>query len=700
MNTKKTRLIVLFMMLMLSTGMLLGFGQNAECCSMQSVEENQSQTERGDTMNSDKELQCVSLPYNGADKTIEIDFSARDYSRTPYLKKFDMFTSTWAWCDAFAMTPEMNEKNLSCIDDVAELLPETFRTDLFMGFYGIGYGIGENKSLSGKTDAEYAAVKCLTDTLKASHLGAEFVYFASPKYTGGGTTNNAWKRVRDLDKWEELCCNIAAYFKKNDMKVVRHEVWNEPDYYISDPEKDGVYFLGTWQDYINVYVSGARGIRAADSDALIGGVSAAWMNKISQNGDFKAFLEQTNQEEVLPDYVSWHFYGSNGGLQMLPEYISGARACLEESDDYDTVQQHLNEFNVSLDTNVTNSCEMTRSVLEVYNQLLDATDITRVTWTSAFDRNLEGVDGCPLINPVTGERTPAFYTMWMYARLPISPVLVSNPGKTVEVMASVGDTRAAFLAYDVGITDTEVTFELRGIPFENGNIKVYTLDSEDPQSSVTSNSPKLLAEYQNVALTDLIKYSVRIPKEGAVYFQIDKLNSEANAHERISPLSEKVVRTDYWYNGRDDGGSYAWMSSNSFVASIGSGHSDKSHGMACVVTMEDMKDTDLSLETVVSEEAKKVTDTSMLGVTVAYSVNGQYVKTVYHMLNGIDGSATIPLGTKRIWDERVALGEGCGTYALDLASYAPEGWDGRIQLGFVVNDLNDNQGAEFIVNLR
>ena len=653
-----------------------------------------SSTESGD----DTMTEEIKLPYSETEINISIDFAARDYTRTPYLKKFDMFTATWAWCNDFTSTPKMDESNLNRIKDIAELLPETMRTDLFMGYYGVGRNIGSSASLSGKTDEEYTMVKELVERLAASNINTEFIYFASPVYTGGGLQNDAWKSVKDLDKWNELCYNMANYFKENNLSVTRHEIWNEPDYYISDPEKDGVYFMGTWQDYIDVYISGAKGVRDADADALIGGVSAAWMNKISRNGEFKSFLEQSLAADILPDYVSWHFYGDNGGMKMLPEYITGARATLEESDAYDTVQQHLNEINITLNVENASSYSMVRSVLSLYDQLLDATDITRMSWALAFDRNLPGHEVPALISPKTGERTPAYYTMWMYARLPIAPVKVEESTSKVEVMASVGDTRAAFLAYDMALNDTNVTFDLSNLPFETGTVTLYVLDSENPQNRVTSNNPKVLETYKDITLTDM-KYTVTVPKNGAVYVEINQSEAEVNAHERISELSERVARTDYWYNGRDDGGAHAWISTNSFVASLGSGRSDASRGTACVVTLDDMKETVLSLDTVVSEGAKKVSEKSMLGVTVAYSVNGEYVKTVYHALNGIDGSAIIPLGTERAYDELVSLGSGNGSYSVDLAANAPEGWDGRIQLGFVVNELDDNQGAEFIVNV-
>lgn len=240
---------------------------------------------------------------------------------------------------------------------------------------------------------------------------------------------------------------------------------DEPGNYITVRKRTGVYFLGSWDDYINVYINGAKGIREGDPDAETGGVSAAWMNRISKNGELDRFLQKTLAEGVLPDYVSWHFYGSNGGMKMLEDYISGARECLEKSEAYGTVWQNLNEFNVSLDRKVTSGYSMVRLTLDAYQRLLYATDIARVAWTSALDRNLEGSDGQALIDPKTGERTPAYYTQWMYARLPVQPVMTSELSG-VGVMASAESGRAAVLAYDSAISSRTVTFDMKNIGFD------------------------------------------------------------------------------------------------------------------------------------------------------------------------------------------------------------------------------------------
>ena len=65
---------------------------------------------------------------------------------------------------------------------------------------------------------------------------------------------------------------------------------------------------------------------------------------------------------------------------------------------------------------------------------------------------------------------------------------------------------------------------------------------------------------------------------------------------------------------------------------------------------------------------------------------------------GAEGKLAVPLGTGREYDEFSVLPS--GESIIDLRAEAPEGWDGRIQLIFVINGAEKNSGAEFVVGLQ
>ena len=349
---------------------------------------------------------------------------------------------------------------------------------------------------------------------------------------------------------------------------------------------------------------------------------------------------------------------------------------------------------MSLDKDVVKGYRMVGLTLEAYEQLLAATDITRVNWTSALDR--ENDDSAALIDPRTGERRPAYYTQWMYARLPVRRVTAECGTGRVGIMAASGTDRCGAIIYDRFAEDTEITLDVDGLPFENCTMTVYVIDSESPQARVTSDVPLCTGKYVCGGETE---YSVRIPANGAVYVEFCRTGTETDVHERKSELSENVVRTDYWYNGRDDNGAYAWFGSNSFMSFVGSGTSDKSRGAAVSATLDSMKDTELAFDVTVSGNARANGENAMFGITVDYSVGGEYSEKVYLFLNGISSGTPVPLGTRRMPDKTVDLGSGDGTRLFDLNQYAPEGWDGKIMLSFVCNEMQKETGAEFIVNI-
>lgn len=97
--------------------------------------------------------------------------------------------------------------------------------------------------------------------------------------------------------------------KEREIRIGAYELWNEPDF-------GNNYFDGTWEDYIDTYIAGASGIRAADPDAFIQGMSASWIHKIvaeKEDGQsltrWERFIRRTAEAGVLPDSISWHFYG-------------------------------------------------------------------------------------------------------------------------------------------------------------------------------------------------------------------------------------------------------------------------------------------------------------------------------------------------------------------------------------------------------
>lgn len=640
-------------------------------------------------------------PNNGDEKAVQVDFGIKDFSETPYLKKFDMFSSTWSWQNLNGGSDFFSEQVLGTIPSIAKLRPESIRTDLFMGYYGIGWMIGSSTSLKGTTAAEFRDVKTLTSLWKANGMRGNMVYFANPVYSGGGADGDRWRTTPDETKWNELCFNIAKYFKDNDFGVMTHEILNEPDFYSTTPQADGVFFRGSWQDYIDTYIAGATGIRAADKDAVIGGISAAYISKLEADGRYANFLTQVDEAGVPLDFISWHYYGQSGKFDGnastgadLDTYIASARKGLSGNTGYSTIQQHLNEFNVTIQGTVYQTYAMTEAIFNVFQRLLSATDITRVSWASPLEQS-NNKPVLSLIDPLTFKRYPSFYAMWMYARLPVERVQTGNLKSGIKVLAARDEGRASIILYDAANQQQEVNLFFDGINMKKYDVTVYCIDKNKPNYNLTSDEPIILYEYKGQT-ADNVNYQVTVPKEGVIYIEINNSAKGASLDYK-SGYSDHVVRKEYWYPQRGDGYAFADVNLNSMSACVGAGSANEGLGSACSVTLEDMKDETVSIQYESVGKPSKKSSASMLGIKVDYEVSGKYVKSVYFYLNNINGSASIPLGTEKAPDEMISMGAGKGSYSVPLNQYAPSGWNGRVQICYLVNNIGINNGAVFYI---
>ena len=88
-------------------------------------------------------LMCASLAIPAiagcaqSPQTVSVDFGTKDGAAVQNLKKFDNFTSTWAWVGEEPGTTDPN--TLRMIPALDEIKAENLRFDLFMGYHGLGY---------------------------------------------------------------------------------------------------------------------------------------------------------------------------------------------------------------------------------------------------------------------------------------------------------------------------------------------------------------------------------------------------------------------------------------------------------------------------------------------------------------------------------------------------------------------------------
>jgi len=618
-----------------------------------------------------------------ADNAVYVDFSSPS-RKIPWLKKFSQFSPTWTWQNLYGPAGSFNNTSLSSLPSVMALQPESMRIDLFMGYGGIGYRL-----TNGGKDSEFVMPDLIARRLVEHRINPYYVYFASTQYTGNG---GDWKKPpSDMGKWQELCRNIAGYFLKNGIRLSGHEIWNEPDF-------GTVFYTGTWNAYIQMYLHGVAGIREANPDALVGGASAAYIGQMVSNGNMKKLLDAIREDSAPLDFISWHYYGKNGSLSNFDaSYLFPIRQALSADPAWDTVQQHLNEFNVIQPGDPTYSDSlMVKHVYRAIERLVRATDVTQVFWACTFNERSESeqASGFSLISYDTRERFPAYRALWTYARLPVDRVDATEKMADIETLAGCDGQRAGLVIYNVGNAERQVKVLLDRIPFRKADVTVYAISDALKPSDPATDPPRILRKETGVS-TQGLKLDLDIQVNGSVYIEISNGTGRAEFEtEQAGPGT--IVRKDYWYPDRGDNHPCADMHERSRSAWVGMG-SESRGAAACGVLLDGCKDADplhidFTTTGVASPSAAKA-----LGIRIEYGVGDEFRNSVLYALAGQEGNPVLPWGTKAPASivYRIAEREGC--LVLDLQKHAPTGWTGRIRLTYLIQDGAAGSQAKFIL---
>lgn len=652
---------------------------------------------------------CLSYDKSGS---VAFDFSERDGTKTQYIKKFDQFATTWSFVGD--MPGYVRETSVNQLGAVRDLNAESLRVDLFMGYTGIGYGIGSTPEKNGTSDGEYEQAMQVIRGMQDNAVLPQLVLFACPTYA---QSYGSWKAKPLADKWQELCCNMAAYMKEREIRIGAYELWNEPDF-------GNNYFDGTWEDYIDTYIAGASGIRAADPDAFIQGMSASWIHKIvaeKEDGQsltrWERFIRRTAEAGVLPDSISWHFYGRDCKLEGIQgvsgdgENFSVYRSAIlnaltasqngtSENDsaryDLSTMQQHLNEFNIYVplgeDSRDTwNTVKVVPGMFDAMETLLAANDITRVNWATFISEQTNGI-GCSAIDLYSLQRYPAYHANWMYGRLPVGRIAAPALGG-LSAMAAVDDGRAGLIVYNgTGKTaSAKVSFE--GIPFEKGDVFVYLVDDEHLTYS-TANPPCLVEWAEDVSVNDLAA-NLELKPDAAYYIEIDNADGTPAAHETDNPLREHIVRKDYWYPSRGDNTPYSDIHENSLCSVVSMNGNALGRSAACVTLdgMDEYSSLKIAYDTY-GEFAPG--DAAALGVKLDFMTDAGYVRSVYLSFEGLDEDLLLPFGSAAAATDTESFGaRGKGIKTVGLKSLAPAGWTGRLAVSYLIADAGASATAQF-----
>ena len=590
--------------------------------------------------------------------TVCVDFSKRE--GIPLFKKFALFNSGIAPIENY-------NRDIYTLDDIDV---ESLRVDLFFG--NREYTFGE--TLTGSADDIQYDFSTLDEWIGLLDDNGIRPYMSWCYIPIPLQENNDWRSgPTDLDKWQETHRVYAQHCKELGIEVY-HEIYNEPD--LGD-----VFFTGSWQDYLDLYRYGAKGLLQGDSEAIIGGPSTAIIETQMQIADF---LDMVIDEELPLDFFSFHSYPQDGTYTERGYIYRSqlANQLLSENERFDITELHMNEINTipwpwpvggPLDNSLTAVL-----MLQSFKDLLEETDLTLVHWAQWLSST---VDGLGMVEK-DGKIKSTMHAYRMYGQMPLGRVAIENKS-LLEMMASADDDLACLIMWNDGELAQKVTISLDNIPFDSGEIEVYLVD--DIHYPYPDMSEFELEPYKTLGIEES-EFELAIQGHGFAF--IKAVNTTDNAAYELPEA--KIVRKYHYYPNRG-AGNYAEFNEGDWSAWLGMGMAENAISMVGleIDNSQDMYDCVLDI----TDEVSTMDVEEYLGVRLDYMVDDEYVKSVEYSLSDEAYEDTFPWGTEKEADELLALND--ISTVLELQKYAPEVWQGRAIITFILKDTRQNSEAVF-----
>lgn len=453
-----------------------------------------------------------------AGETLVADFA--DHSGLPLLKRMNTFSVSYS----FGLGGD-SSGFLQAAPTLKGLRSESMRVDLSMGNGGLGKYFAQG-TLEDMTH-QFTALDVLLSQLYKNGTQPYFSYSFMPYLLqpDGGDFRSA---PSDFDAWQRLCRDIAAHYEAQGWPLAAHEIWNEPD--LGD-----TFYNDTWENFIRMYEYAVRGIREANPDATVGGMSLAFAQNVDQE-KIRQFLDHVQQNDLPMDFLSYHNYGTIRYLRETP-MLNAILA--EYGDTFSGLGLHINEFHVSEnwtlgDPAPCNTADMACLAVQAIRELVEMPTVTSVNWATWRD----GGEGLSMVNNQTGQRSAVYHALKCYNDMPIDRVALQET-QYIKGFASVNERAAGVMLFTRAVKDRPVTVRLDNLPFDRVDVKVYAIDAA--HSSIYDGSETDRLETIDT-LTDVstegLTWSGMLAERGILYI-------------RIVPAGEKVVQKAVW--SLDDG---------------------------------------------------------------------------------------------------------------------------------------------------
>lgn len=632
----------------------------------------------------------ISVPDNpDFDRTSE-NVTVADFSRKegiPLFKRQNTFSVSYS----FGLGGD-SSKFIKAAGDLQALRSENMRVDLSMGNGGLGKFLG--LGTPGNLTYDFTALDLLMKVLYKNGTQPYFSYSFTPDGLKQEGVEGAFRYPpADYDEWENVCRTIAAHYQELGWPLAAHEIWNEPDLY-DGITQENVFFMGEWAEYIKMYEYGVRGIRAANPDASVGGLSLAFIHTFAQTGKLEEFFEAVRDQQLPLDFISYHNYGTSGYLT----YTDVANRYLAQyGDTFAATQLHINEFHVvdtqGITTEKANTYTVVPLMLQAIQRIIDMPQVTCVNWATWRDNG----EGLNMVDNKTGKRFAPYHVLSVYNNMPIDRVALDTKGKA-DGFAAVDTDRAGVVLYSQSFSEKALTVALDNLPFPVCDIRVYAIDQQHSSFIDTGKSDELECIWSADGQSTVnLRYDGVIAPKGMLYIEITR----HGAAEKKAPVWDMegenpvnagiatVARREYYFQDRTKN-TFSEFDLGSFTAYAGMGNNDQGLGMGAAVLTNLPDKLTVQMETWGPMESQS--DRSSVFLKVDYrGTDGKNLKsTVY------TGALSAPPPTIP-WSESPGEIRNMENdmITLDFRQEAPDGFSGDIILTYGIRDAGKGSTVKF-----
>lgn len=482
--------------------------------------------------------------------------------------------------------------------------------------------------------------------------------------------------------WGELVGRAVGHLRASDAPVLWHEVWNEPDY-VPD------FFRGTQEDYHRLYAETVQAIRRQDPDAKVGGPA------IALAGWFESFLDYVRDQRLPLDFLSFHQYGG-----PFDDWVRRASTALDRDYRFATTEMLMDEYNQwqSFAPGPQDTFRGASAVLEAALRFSQCPALTAFHWAQFQDPFPDQHIG---LVSWEGRARASCNGLRLWGLMPVDRKVVSVEGDALLAAASADEHRAGVLLVNTTGADRSVTVSLAGVPFARGSVYVYPIDAWRNSSGDGAGEALTSSErYPGVSLEGWSWRGV-VPEGASVCLLIDDDSGVSAVPERAAA---DLVRINRYYPDRSSP-SYSDFDRRTWIARQGMA-GDEWADQQVGVTAERLPDV-LTLACRVEGTLERRDANSLLGVRLDYATASGYAKSVFFhgpVAGGLDlydkrRDAPFPFGTRRAADQVIGVADLASFEVWPLA-YAPQGWTGRVDLTFLLQNAGPGARARWTVGRR